>query len=273
MSLAPVLLRNTIGTSLHTRIASTTQPLRFLPHFLSLHRFGALRHSSDSPSHAAPRRTPRSISTQRNYKPHRSGRSCTCGRQLSSEWYIDRESDGQPICSSCYAHLRAQKRNLSDATSCADCGATSSLRWYTHPVAGKASRCDRCYRRTKISGAVTAHTDAINATNGTPRSKPCSRAGAAPIVEHRGPGGGGTGIPPSRAHTAATVAGNDVRSRVGQGRPPNVERTRNEATPSTLERTSFVVIHGGVIPIGRRRCPRLPSNLTTVLADSLCSDS
>ncbi|KZV69912.1 hypothetical protein PENSPDRAFT_462439 [Peniophora sp. CONT] len=107
---------------------------------------GAIRCSSSS-SEAAPSTShspsaSRSIRSQRNYKAHYSGRSCSCGSQLSSYWHRDPDSGG-PLCKICYGRRKTERDN-SGTNSCLDCGTKTSANWYTHPSTGTLSRCQSC---------------------------------------------------------------------------------------------------------------------------------
>ncbi|KZV69921.1 hypothetical protein PENSPDRAFT_651938 [Peniophora sp. CONT] len=138
-------------------------------------RTGALRCSSSS-SEAATNpssSTPRSIRAQRNYKAHRSGRSCSCGSQLSNHWHIDPDSGG-PLCKICYSRRRTERLN-SGTNSCLDCGTKTSGCWYTHPSTGTLSRCQYCKTRHQreqheLAGAICRDCGTTKAYRWTPHA-------------------------------------------------------------------------------------------------------
>ncbi|VDB98878.1 unnamed protein product [Peniophora sp. CBMAI 1063] len=108
----------------------------------------ALRYSSSSG--AVPISNARSVNARpKNAGAHRSGRSCSCGRQLSAQWYTDAEKDKEPMCIHCYYRRRRERANADVKVSCLDCGTGTSYYWYKHPESGKIGRCSTCYRRDR----------------------------------------------------------------------------------------------------------------------------
>ncbi|KZV70044.1 hypothetical protein PENSPDRAFT_457106 [Peniophora sp. CONT] len=140
--LACMFLAHVHAVQPHVRLASAQRLASAL--LLSQRvRRGAARSSSSNS--AVPPPSSRSVQAQRTYRPHYTGRSCSCGTHLSSKWYRDSENGG-PLCGICYNRRKLKEEN-SGTTSCLDCGAKTSSRWYTHPStrARTTRRCSHCY--------------------------------------------------------------------------------------------------------------------------------